>query len=244
MIELFKRISTIAMMAGILALGTARPARANLEIQLSKTGVGAYTTVAPPGTVFSSSNWNGSGIAIANLGVGSNSPGSIGYADISGSATSLTNVSTSTETLYIKLGDTGFTDPTTPPGFIVFESFISATVNTHGAKTANALTFQSYVDPGNRQNYIGAGTITTGAQSLNIATAGGPASDVTDNVSLLNAPYSVTEYLKVTLGAGGSVNFSSITSLTAVPEPSSLAIAGLGAMGLVGYGFRRRRQGD
>ena len=44
----------------------------------------------------------------------------------------------------------------------------------------------------------------------------------------------MTEFFKVTLGAGGKINFATTTSLTLVPEPSSLAIAGLGGLGLVG----------
>jgi hypothetical protein len=39
---------------------------------------------------------------------------------------------------------------------------------------------------------------------------------------------------------GGIVSFDSFAP-TAVPEPSSMAIAGLGALGLIGYGIRRRR---
>jgi len=47
------------------------------------------------------------------------------------------------------------------------------------------------------------------------------------------------------LGAAGATNSTSwsgtIESTTAVPEPSSLAIAGLGALGMIGYGIRRRK---
>jgi len=41
-----------------------------------------------------------------------------------------------------------------------------------------------------------------------------------------------------------TANDASTSSATlAVPEPSTLAIAGLGALGLIGYGIRRRRKG-
>jgi len=42
------------------------------------------------------------------------------------------------------------------------------------------------------------------------------------------------------LAANGRVPANLVT-ITAIPEPSSMALAGLGAMGLVGYGLRRRK---
>lgn len=39
------------------------------------------------------------------------------------------------------------------------------------------------------------------------------------------------------------INYSSATTLTSVPvpEPSTMAIAGLGALDMIGYGLRRRK---
>jgi MYXO-CTERM domain-containing protein len=36
-------------------------------------------------------------------------------------------------------------------------------------------------------------------------------------------------------------NYTANSGVTPTPEPSSMAIAGLGALGLIGYGIRRRR---
>lgn len=59
---------------------------------------------------------------------------------------------------------------------------------------------------------------------------------------LTGTTYSLTQNLHITLGGGDQANLTIITSATpAVPEPSSMAIAGLGALGLIGYGIRRRR---
>jgi len=244
MIEQLKRVSAIAMMAAILALGTARPARANLQIQLSKTGLaGSYTTVASTGSggtvAFNSSNWNGSGFAIKTLATDSNSPGDPGLAFLDGSATSLTNVTSSTKTLYIKLGDTGWTSPTAPPGFLLFESSIGGTVGV--AKPANSLVFQSYVDPADGQNSTAG--FTTGPQTPAITATGPFGSSASTSLFNLGPGYSMTQLYIVTLGAGGKIGFNATTTLTLLPEPSSLAIAGLGGLGLLGFGLRRRPKG-
>jgi len=242
MIEQFKRISTIAAMAAILALGTTGSARADLEIQLSLNGV-SYTTVASDtsGGVASftspTTGWSTSGIRVSALATDSNSPGTPALAILDGSALSLTNVTTATKTLYIKLGDTGFTQPT---GFVTLDSLISGNVLV--ARAANSLVFQSYVDPANGQNSTPA-IYTTGPQTPSLATFGGFTSDATLNIAALSGPYSMTEFFKVTLGAGGRISFGSSTALTPTPEPSSLAITALGTIGLVGFGLRRRAKG-
>ena len=41
-------------------------------------------------------------------------------------------------------------------------------------------------------------------------------------------------------GASG-FNYGGTSSVTAVPEPSTMAIAGIGALGMIGYGLRRRK---
>jgi hypothetical protein len=245
MIEQFKRISIIAAMAAILALGTTGSARADLEIQLSLDGV-SYTTVASDTSggvaTFTSAatGWSTSGIRVSALATDSNSPGTPGLAILDGSALSLTNVTTATKTLYIKLGDTGFTQPTAPPGFLVLDSLISGNVVV--ARAANSLVFQSYVDPANGQNSTPA-IYTTGPQTPSLATFGGFSSDAMLNIAALTGPFSMTEFFKVTLGAGGRMSFGSSTTLTAVPEPSSLAIAAFSTISLVGFGLRRRFRG-
>jgi hypothetical protein len=50
--------------------------------------------------------------------------------------------------------------------------------------------------------------------------------------------------LSMSADASGITSFSDMAqnySQTAIPEPSSMAIAGLGALGLIGYGLRRRK---
>lgn len=243
MIEQFKRIATISAMAVVLALGTAGSAQANLEIQLSLNGT-TWTTVdsGPSGGILTfnsaSSGWSTSSIKIQALSTSSNSPGIPGLSELEGSTLSLTNLASTTKTLYIKLGDTGFLSPIVPPGYLVFDSNIGGIVL---GKPDNSLVYQSYVDPANGQNTTTG--LTTGPQTPSIIASGGYFDDATTNVYSLASGYSMTEYFKVTLGGGGKLSFTTATTLTLVPEPTSLAIAALCGIGLAGYGLRRRHKG-
>jgi hypothetical protein len=224
---------------GILAGGMVTPARADLEIQLSTDGT-TWTPVsqATSGTsaIYSNSAFQGL-FDVSMLGADSNSPGTTPPAYLEGSDTHVANISSGIATLYIKLSDTGFTSPLNPPA-ILLDSQIGTTVTVGGKD--NALTYQSYVDPSNGEATLTG--FTTGPQMPSIT--GSPKSSNDDTSKLitsgLTSTYSITEYFKITLDGGSQINFSSGTNLSAVPEPSSLMLTGLGALGLIGYGLRRR----
>jgi len=238
-------------MAGILIMGATAPARADLEIWISaSTGTNNNPPVstdvvasAASGTSVSYTNTSFSGFSISALATSSNSPGTATFADITGSTVSIQNNNAGTASLYITLGDTGFTGPLAPPGSVTVTTNVGATVVT--GSSANLLNFNSYVNngPSGGQNAI---TGTTTAQSLDITSVGAPATSTSFTVSPLGTGFSLTERYQITLGAGSHITFSSSTLLSqipiqAVPEPSSLACAGIGALGLIGYGLRRRK---
>jgi len=71
-----------------------------------------------------------------------------------------------------------------------------------------------------------------------------PGGSVLNSVTGTNAgTYSLSQVIALTninVGAGG-FNYGGTSSVTPVPEPSTMAIAGLGALGMIGYGIRRRK---
>jgi len=239
----FRRlISPIAAMVAILAMGLATPARADLEIWASLTQ--NPPTNSPSSNVLETSSGTSTGaftgtigtFSITNLSAGTNSSGTLTIGQENGSTVQLTNIGSSTATIYISIGSTGFTQPV---GSTSLFSAIGGSVTIGGG--TNALTYQSYVDPTNGQNTLG--SIASGAVSPGITAQGSYNQSVTKPGLSLAATYSLTELLAVTLASGAEINFSSSTAVTptAVPEPSSMAIAGLGALGMIGYGLRRRK---
>jgi PEP-CTERM motif len=232
-------VSLAGVLAGILAMGMATSARAgSLEIQLSTDGV-HWTTVAtePSGTVASYTNANFDGFSISVLSDDSNSPGTPTLTYLEGSTVHVTNNNAGKATLYITLGDTGFTTPTNP-AVITLDSQIGGSVTTGGKD--NLLTYQSYVDPTNGQNSTTG--FSPGPQTPNIT--GSPKS-YNDDASMtitsgLTSTYSITESFAITLDSKSQVGFQSSTDLSAVPEPSSLVLSCVSVLGLVGYSWRRR----
>ena len=51
----------------------------------------------------------------------------------------------------------------------------------------------------------------------------------------------MTEVVTIAFNGPGSVSFDYSADNTLVPEPSSMMLAVLGVLGLVGYGLRRRK---
>ncbi len=210
-------LSPIVAMVGILALGMAAPARADLAIELSTNGVNwSPVASAASGTAASySSTFNGFNISV--LSDDSNSPGETALAYLEGSALHVTNNNKGIATLYIKMSDTGFTSPLTSYDHIRLDSEIGGSVTTKGAD--NTLTFQSYVDPANGQSSLAG--FTTGAQTPNIT--GTPKAYSTDTSMLittgLTSTYSITEFFKITLDKGSQIGFQSSTTLAPAPSP-------------------------
>jgi hypothetical protein len=241
-------ISPIAAMVAILTMGMAAPAHADLQIWISESNnppnggneVASAAAQGTPGSVtYTNTNFDGN-LSIKATGGGSDSPGSPTFASLSSSTTSLQNTSSGVVTVFISIGANGYTAPLPPPAISVLTN-VSATVNAVGTGSSNSLLFNSYVVNNNGQNNTSG--VTT-SQSLNIASTGAPGTSTTFTVGTLNAPYSLTELYQIKLNPGAFITLSASTNLSqvaSVPEPSTMAIAGIGALGMMGYGLRRRK---
>jgi len=68
---------------------------------------------------------------------------------------------------------------------------------------------------------------------------------INDSVSQsdnLNGPFALTELLTITAPIGAAVSFSSSVSATAVPEPATISLLGIGCLA-IGAALRRKRVG-
>src|SRR5262249_55659885 len=145
------------------------------------------------------------------------------------STLSLMNTNASgTATAHLLIGDTGFRAPT---GSVSLLSHIGGSVAI--GDSLNTMSFFSSIDQGNGQN-VSPGTFNTAAVSPNISAAGSYDATNSAAISLLSAPYSITENLTITLSAGSIMNYSSSTTVSpgTVPEPASLLVVGTSLIGV------------
>jgi len=232
----------------------ATPARADLQIWI-KTGSaptsannvgalvvsgGGISTASYTNPLFDSGKFN-----VNVLTTVSNTPGTQESTFLTGSEATLTNNTSGTLTLFITVGATGYTAPTTPPDAMLTSEIGGTVVVGSGA---NAITFTSIIN-----NNIQNGTTpiagpflapqVSGGAGFNVKTTGSAfENSVALNIPSLPITFGLTETFAITLGAHSTIGFHSSTTLaTIAPEPSSMAIAGLGALGMVGYGLRRRK---
>jgi hypothetical protein len=90
------------------------------------------------------------------------------------------------------------------------------------------------------------GTTPAGLSTTYTFTGGGVGAVTNFTVTNGANGFSISDPLMITLAAGSSASFTEVTNVaphlvSVVPEPSSLAIAGIGALGLIGFGLRRRK---
>jgi PEP-CTERM motif len=177
-------------------------------------------------------------------------------ADLASSNLTISHIGNGTDTLLLAVVAQGFASPTVPP--ISLASAASANAFTG----VTAVSFQSYVDSSNNGNAItnpmdlplllGGQGLQTGvinpATPTSSATISFPGLFETIN-SPLTAPFAVSELYTLEMsGPGAVVSLGGETYLSSqfgtgpgTPEPTSMALLGVGIAGMAGYGWRRRR---
>jgi hypothetical protein len=214
----------LAGIASVLAI----PASATLILDESVNG-GGFTTLCSggpacsPGVTFT----DPAGITFLILGASSNAPGTPTNGDVTQAAVRVTNSSGATQSYVLRAGDTNFTAPS---GATTLSNNISGTVITGSA--ANLFSSTACANPSDAQNSC-AGAFTTPVINSNITQSNSSGAN-SNNLSIANllAPFSLTEALNFTLGAGSVITFSASADVVPAGEPLGLAVLGVGLLGL------------
>jgi len=162
----------------------------------------------------------------------------------SGVAASITG-----HTLQIKVSATDYSIPT--GGSLTLGSSGGGTWN-GSTSSGDTVAYRSWFDTTNSGTF-GAGTGTAGITTT--SNGGNPNSQSATDTSVAvskaaNSLYALSSITTVTMFEAASkhtqVNTQGTTTVdgldvASVPEPSTMALAGLGALGLIGYGLRRRK---
>jgi hypothetical protein len=152
-------------------------------------------------------------------------------------------VAGSTHTLDIWVSDTGFTNPAGPNYVMGSTSGYTATPDDGGS-----FFFQSFATAGAVPygNFGATGTPSPG-HSYSPISSNDNFDEPATNFSASPASYTLTEHYQWTASPEGNLfnpNAQTTASQplqpTSVPEPSTMALVGLGAVGFVAYGLRRR----
>jgi len=248
-----RNLFSLVAMIGVV-LGLQGSARADIYLELVTSTGGDTGVLFLPGDVISYATPVGGlgGFDVAFTLAISNSPGtpSLASLTISNAVVGLsTPAASGTLTIYAKA-----TNFTLPPGSpLKMDSNESATFISSTA--GDTVTFKSYFDASNTApgpplaSDVPDFVLGTGSPTVSIVSPGGSTGSLAANAAptivTRSGDFALSNVTTITLAAGSPpvvVSMNGATTVTAVvPEPSSMALAGLGALGLMGYGLRRRQ---
>jgi len=230
----------VAALIGAAILGAPTQANAAFQLALQEAGInGGAITVVSSGSDFQAGGITFSGVygdfTVSILG-GTSNNGAL-QSNILSSTTSVTNNDGAGKTLNLFVTQTNYTLPTGTS--LAVESGLGGSLIGISTVTLAGI-FQAYADKNN--NALGLTDFTNGTQT---ATQSGTTYDTGSAVGAftrLATPYSLTSVARLTISAGGTVNYSDHVNVTATPEPATvvLALTGLPVLG-IGSWLRRRK---
>jgi len=240
------RLKTIAMavaVIGVAMLGGAKPAAADILMTISAGGSTQSYDFAN----------NDQAVEVASIGhyslnietVVTNYPGDSLSGGIS-TTVNVTGLSGAPQTLTVQVqlvnpnnsDNLLWTGPTTNPVNVT----AGTTFSPQSGITGGTVTTNTYYNSTNSSITTGLGASTISANQTYNGVGGSPG---LNSVVMANpaGSYTLSQTLTLTgltMSSSTPFNFGGTSSVLA-PEPSSLAVAGLGALGMIGYGLRRRK---
>jgi hypothetical protein len=238
---------TLAALAVLTIVGVASPsASAALVVSFDafETSGGTHVMGSATGTDTLATVGGAGSTENFFVSVTSNATDTTTSSTLSTTTFTLKNVGSGTGTLHVMVVGQNYDN--IPTSNLQANFTTSGTSATH--TDVDTTTNSSYFNPTNAATTAGATLIgsLTGTPTPSGPLAGVyvfPNGGVSPTIGVTaSGAFSLLQGLDITLGAGDSATLTITTTvLAAVPEPSSMALAGLGAMGMIGYGLRRRK---
>jgi PEP-CTERM motif len=235
-----------ALVAIVASQGTAR-AGPVYEWQYSVDG-GAFTNrpLSDPNNNSDSVSLLGGNLTIS-INTSSNNPGDSSGAELFNATTGVVNSSGSTHTIVVNVTETDYSAPTGMAELTADVGPVTVRRVTGGTGATATGTFSGLAYVSNTNTPFGGG-ISTNVYSASGSAPGGSVSLA--NATLTNGafvshgtPFAMTISETITLTPNSSDHIEMDANFTpqSVPEPSSLVLAGISALGAIGFRLRRRQ---
>ena len=221
----------------ILVNGTACSAAPDPNPKIQASPTGSITCASVSGALFGLP----AGVTITDLAV--TGLQAAGFSQQLGTTLLVTNTTGSAVAITIDIADSNFTAPVTPPPI---GDSSGDTIN--GTTGTNSITLTSCVDQSNAltdPTCAGAAPGMAGPNATATVTGGATATspESTGSITSLTAPFSLSQHIVLTAGAGADFNVTTSQVLSSVPEPTSVLLLGGVLLGVTGL-LRKRAAGS